>query len=106
VLQQKDMLDDPAQASTLNCIGNRLLSGNSMFKKEAVAGPGGLVLLMDSITQVAEGDEDTLVVSGSHGGTSSGKFASMMLASGRMMRALQPWPCCKRVASQEVPSRT
>ena len=46
-----------------------------MFKKEAVAGPGGQVLLMDSITQVAEGDEDTLVVSGSHGGTSSGKFA-------------------------------
>ena len=27
------------------------------------------------IDEVAEGDEDTLVVSGSHGGTSSGKFA-------------------------------
>ena len=30
---------------------------------------------MDSITKVAVGDEDTLVVSGSHGGTSSGEFA-------------------------------
>jgi len=46
-----------------------------MFKKEAVAGPGGRILLMDSITQVALADKDSFVVSGSHGGTSSGKFA-------------------------------
>ena len=32
-------------------------------------------MLMDSITQVAVFDEGALVVSGSHGGTSSGKFA-------------------------------
>jgi hypothetical protein len=46
-----------------------------MLKKVVVSGPAGRVLLMDTITKVAVGDEDTLVVSGSHGGTSSGKFA-------------------------------
>ncbi len=46
-----------------------------MIKKEMASGPHGRVLLMDSITQVDVGDEGTLVVSGSHGGTSSGEFA-------------------------------
>jgi hypothetical protein len=46
-----------------------------MLKKEIVSGPRGRVLLMDSITMVAAGDEGTWVVSGSHGGTSSGEFA-------------------------------
>jgi len=46
-----------------------------MLKKEVASGPRGRVLLMDSITKVAPGDEDTLVVSASHGGASSGEFA-------------------------------
>jgi hypothetical protein len=46
-----------------------------MLKTEVVSGPRGRVLLMDSITKVAPGDEDTLVVSASHGGASSGEFA-------------------------------
>jgi hypothetical protein len=46
-----------------------------MLKKEVVTGPRGRVLLMDSITKVSPGDEDTLVVSASHGGASSGEFA-------------------------------
>ncbi len=36
---------------------------------------GRRVLLMDSITTVGEGDENTIVVSASHGGVSSGEFA-------------------------------
>ncbi len=46
-----------------------------MLKKEVAQGPGGRVLIMDSITKVCEGDEGTLVVSASHGGASSGEFA-------------------------------
>jgi len=46
-----------------------------MLKKEVVRGPGGVVLIMDSITKVAPGDEDAIVVSASHGGASSGEFA-------------------------------
>lgn len=46
-----------------------------MLKTEVACGPGGRVLLMDSITLVDAGDEGTMVVSGSHGGTSSGEFA-------------------------------
>jgi hypothetical protein len=46
-----------------------------MLKTEVVSGPRGRVLLMDSITKVAPGDEDTMVVSASHGGASSGEFA-------------------------------
>ncbi len=46
-----------------------------MLKKEVARGPGGRVLVMDSITKVAPGDEDTIVVSASHGGASSGEFA-------------------------------
>ena len=46
-----------------------------MLKKEVARGPRCRVLVMDSITKVAPGDEDTIVVSASHGGASSGEFA-------------------------------
>ena len=46
-----------------------------MLKTEALRGPGGHVVLMDSITQVDASDAGAFVVSGSHGGTSSGEFA-------------------------------
>jgi hypothetical protein len=51
-------------------LGRRL-----MLKKEVGRGPGGAVLIMDSITQVAPVDQGAIVVSASHGGTSSGEFA-------------------------------
>jgi hypothetical protein len=46
-----------------------------MLNTEVASGPGGRVLLMDSITLVDAADEHAMVVSGSHGGTSSGEFA-------------------------------
>ena len=46
-----------------------------MLKKEVASGPGGRVLIMDSITKVAREDEGSFVVSASHGGASSGEFA-------------------------------
>ena len=46
-----------------------------MLKKEVARGPGGRVLIMDSITKVTSEDEGSLVVSASHGGASSGEFA-------------------------------
>ena len=46
-----------------------------MLKKEVAGGPGGRVLIMDSITKVVPEDAGTLVVSASHGGASSGEFA-------------------------------
>jgi hypothetical protein len=46
-----------------------------MRKDEAARGPQGRVIVVDSITLLAPGDEDTIVVSGSHGGASSGEFA-------------------------------
>lgn len=46
-----------------------------MLKKIVAHGPGGRVLLLDSITQVAPADAGSIVVSASHGGTSSGTFA-------------------------------
>ena len=46
-----------------------------MLNAEVARGPGGRVLAMDTITKVAPGMEGCLVVSGSHGGTSSGEFA-------------------------------
>lgn len=46
-----------------------------MLKKEVTRGPGGAVLIMDSITKVAPGDAGAVVVSASHGGASSGEFA-------------------------------
>ena len=47
----------------------------AMRKDEVARGPRGRVILIDSITQLAAGDEGAIVVSGSHGGTSSGTFA-------------------------------
>jgi hypothetical protein len=46
-----------------------------MLKAEVERGLGGRVVLMDSITKLDAGDEGAIVVSGSHGGTSSGEFA-------------------------------
>jgi hypothetical protein len=46
-----------------------------MRKDEVASGPHGRVIVIDSITQLAAGDEGAIVVSGSHGGTSSGEFA-------------------------------
>lgn len=46
-----------------------------MLKKEIQRGPGGRVILMDSITKVTPEDEGAVVVSASHGGASSGEFA-------------------------------
>lgn len=46
-----------------------------MLKKEVASGPGGRVLIMDSITKVVTEDAGSVVVSASHGGASSGEFA-------------------------------
>lgn len=46
-----------------------------MVKTEVGRGPGGRILIMDSITQVGPEDAGCIVVSGSHGGRSSGEFA-------------------------------
>lgn len=46
-----------------------------MLKTEALRGPGGRVVLMDTITKVDVTDTGAFVVSGSHGGSSSGEFA-------------------------------
>lgn len=46
-----------------------------MLKVEVAHGPGGTVLLVDSITQLSAEDAGAIVVSASHGGASSGEFA-------------------------------
>jgi len=46
-----------------------------MRKDEVARGPHGRVIVIDSITQLQAGDEGAIVVSGSHGGASSGEFA-------------------------------
>jgi hypothetical protein len=46
-----------------------------VLKKEVQRGAAGRVVLMDSITKVAADDAGAIVVSASHGGTSSGEFA-------------------------------
>jgi hypothetical protein len=46
-----------------------------MRKDEVARGPRGRVIVIDSITQLEAGDHGAVVVSGSHGGTSSGEFA-------------------------------
>lgn len=46
-----------------------------MLKTQVAQGPGGPILLMDSITLVEPADAGALVVSGSHGGSSSAAFA-------------------------------
>ena len=46
-----------------------------MRKDEVARGPRGRVIVIDSITQLEASDAGAVVVSGSHGGTSSGEFA-------------------------------
>lgn len=46
-----------------------------MLKVEIANGSGGRIILMDSITKVTSDDEGAIVVSASHGGSSSGEFA-------------------------------
>lgn len=46
-----------------------------MLKQTAARGPGGRVLLVDSITQLDAGDAGCVVVSASHGGLSSAHYA-------------------------------
>ncbi len=46
-----------------------------MRKQQVLNGPGGRVLIMDSITKVEAADRGAIVVSASHGGQSSGEFA-------------------------------
>ena len=46
-----------------------------MLKSEAARGPGGRVLLLDSITKIAADDAGAMIVTGSHGGASAGEFA-------------------------------
>lgn len=46
-----------------------------MFKAEVFRGARSRVVVMDSITQLAAQDAGSLVVSGSHGGSSSAEFA-------------------------------
>ncbi len=46
-----------------------------MVKAQVAQGPGGRVVVVDSITMVTDDDAGTIVVSGSHGGASSGEFA-------------------------------
>jgi hypothetical protein len=45
------------------------------MKQSIAQGPRGRVLLVDSITRIDPQDAGSVVVSGSHGGTSSGGFA-------------------------------
>jgi uncharacterized protein YunC (DUF1805 family) len=46
-----------------------------LLKLEVERGPGGAVLIMDSITQVVPDDKGAIVVCASHGGTSSGELS-------------------------------
>jgi hypothetical protein len=46
-----------------------------MLKTEVARGPGGRVLLMDSIAAIAGDDAGAIVVSGSHGGSSAAEYA-------------------------------
>jgi hypothetical protein len=53
-----------------------------MIKKEVAVGPFGRIIIMDSITKLAPGDEGSFVVSASHGGASSGEFSLVMPLGG------------------------
>ncbi|MCA0240686.1 MAG: hypothetical protein LCI02_07470 [Proteobacteria bacterium] len=46
-----------------------------MRKQELARGPRGRIVVADSITMVAAEDAGTIVISGSHGGVSSGAYA-------------------------------
>lgn len=50
-----------------------------MLKKQVAQGELGKVIVMDSITKVSKEDEGQVVVSASHGGSSSGEFALEVL---------------------------
>ncbi|HEX6723070.1 MAG TPA: hypothetical protein VF107_16005 [Burkholderiaceae bacterium] len=47
-----------------------------MRKDEVARGPSGRVIVIDSITQLAPEDAGAVIVSGSHGGVSSGSVAA------------------------------
>lgn len=49
--------------------------GTVHVKRVVADGPGGRVILVDSITQITPEDAGAIVVSGSHGGRSSGGYA-------------------------------
>jgi hypothetical protein len=49
-----------------------------MLKTTIAESPKGKIILMDSITKLAPGDEGSVVLSASHGGASSGEFALVM----------------------------
>lgn len=54
------------------------MSGNPAMRNETVAELGGFrVVVMDSISLIAPRDAGAIVVSGSHGGASSGAYAAM-----------------------------
>lgn len=55
------------------------MSGGS--RRAVVQRDGTTVVLIDSITQVETGDAGRIVVSGSHGGTSSASFAAQVPAA-------------------------
>jgi hypothetical protein len=46
-----------------------------MVKEEVRQGPGGRIVIMDSITKLGPEDDGAVIVSASHGGASSGEFA-------------------------------
>ena len=46
-----------------------------MLKEQIDSGPGGRIVIMDTITKVDADDRGAIVVTGSHGGVSSGEFA-------------------------------
>jgi hypothetical protein len=74
---------------------------NSAMRKDEVArGPRGRVILIDSITQLAAGDEGAIVVSGSHGGASSGTCGSGTALTELALTVISPalpcYPCPAR----------
>jgi len=46
-----------------------------VLKRTVARGPNGFVVLVDSITQLSADDAGAVVISGSHGGSSSGEVA-------------------------------
>jgi len=54
---------------------SRRRHNRAMRREEIARGPQGRVVVIDSITQLEAGDAGAIVVSGSHGGASSGEFA-------------------------------
>jgi hypothetical protein len=46
-----------------------------MVKREVASGPGGRVIVTDTVTMIEAADAGAIVVTGSHGGTSAAEFA-------------------------------